>query len=87
MFPKFSRDEWSQWVNSPVTKAVMARMTEERNELLTKMLNLDVATLSLEQYGLEAMALRYAADGISRFDFNSLEYFLVEEDANNGQRN
>lgn len=81
MQTKITRDDWSQWVNSPVTQAIMAELAEARNEAINKLLNLEAAKLGIEKTALEYLALRHWIDGFSQStDLQNLEYLLVEEE-------
>lgn len=76
---KISSDDWSQWEHSPVTQAVKAHISEMRDNVVTKMLNIQ-ATPSLEEYAIKSLALRHIAEGLAEFtDFENLKRFLVEE--------
>ena len=81
---KVTGDEWSSWVNSPVTQAICQYLQEQANDILNESINLSLPKdkASLEKYGMQSLAARYAVDGIGQFlDFETLKEILVEEDS------
>lgn len=82
MQDKISGDDWSQWVNSPVTKAVVAYLQDAQNRAVEQMLNLDVGVdLNLQQYAVRSMSLRYFVDGLGQAtDLEDLKDALVQEE-------
>lgn len=82
MQEKITSDDWSQWVSSPVTKAVVGYLKQAQERAIEEMLNLDVNTSDLEHYALRSMSLRYFIDGIAQAtDLEDLADVLVEEEA------
>lgn len=80
MQEKISSDEWSQWVGSPVTQAVLNHLKEAQNNYIEQMLNLDV-TDTTESYALKSLSLRYAVEGIAQFtDLESLKLDIIQEE-------
>lgn len=77
---KVSRADWSQWMNSPVTKLVHARLSELQNDAIEKMLNINAAEKPMEVVGSQYLAARYFVDGIAQFtDLEGLAAVCVEE--------
>lgn len=77
---KVSSADWSQWMNSPVTKLVHARLSELQNDAIEKMLNINAAEKPMEVVGSQYLAARYFVDGLAQFtDLEGLAAVCVEE--------
>jgi hypothetical protein len=77
---KVSMAEWSQWMNSPVTKLVHAHLSESQHDAINKMLNINAADKPLEVVGSQYLAARYYVDGVAQFtDLEGLASILVDE--------
>lgn len=80
---KVSMAEWSQWMNSPVTKLVHAHLSEIQQDGIKNMLNINAADKTLEMVGTQYVASRYYVDGIAQFtDLEGLAAVCVEEATN-----
>jgi hypothetical protein len=63
--------EFRDWLNSPVTKAVIARLEEVRNDKISDILG--IQELSLDALAIRHVALRSELSGLGEFlDLDSL---------------
>ena len=73
-----SRAEWADWLRSPVTEAVVAKLNEKRDDLIGQLLNMSGE--SVEAFGLMHLALRNQLNGLGEFlDLDGLEDWICED--------
>lgn len=48
------RQDWADWLHSPVTQAVISRLDERKNELISEL-------LGIQDENLEAIAIKHIA--------------------------
>lgn len=73
-----SRTEWVDWLRSSVTQAVVAKLSEKRDEAVEAMLNAQGG--SIEEIGLVHLAYRNKLEGLGEFlDLESLEEWICED--------
>lgn len=70
--------DWADWRRAAVTEEVVGKLTEKRDDLLEKLLNIEGR--SLEEIGLKYVQFRNQLEGLGEFlDVDSLGEWLVEE--------
>ena len=73
-----SRQEWADWLHSPVTQAVVGHLTERSESLIEGLLNADADTA--EEIGIKHLAYRNQINGLGEFlDLESLRESIVTE--------
>lgn len=75
-----SRQEWADWLRSPVTEAVVSHLTERSSALIEQLCNIDAD--SVEGFGIRHLAYRNQINGLGEFlDLDSLRESIVTEGA------
>jgi len=59
--------EWADWLHHPVTETVLKHLNERKDSLISELINIDIASHTVESYGVKALALRYQIDGLGEF--------------------
>lgn len=78
-----SRQEWADWVRSPVTQAVTQALEEEVKKSLDQLIQGGISDKSLETCGMEYIAMRNHIAGIGEFlDFEGLSHKVEVVDEN-----
>ena len=73
-----SRAEWADWLRSPVTEAVVAKLEEKRDSLVEAMLN--GGGVSIEEVALHHIRYRNQLEGLGEFlDLESLGDWICED--------
>lgn len=73
-----TRQEWADWCRMDVTQAVVAKLSEKRDELIERMLNADGE--SIEAVALHHIRYRNQLEGLGEFlDLEGLGEWIVED--------
>jgi len=73
-----TRQEWADWLRSPVTEAVVSHLTERSTALIEGLVNASADTV--EQLGIKHLAHRNQINGLAEFlDLDSLRESIVTE--------
>lgn len=62
-----SRQEWADWVRSPVTQAVTQALAKKTEESLQSLIKMSLENSTIEQCGMEFLCLRNYIAGIGEF--------------------
>jgi hypothetical protein len=73
------QQEWADWLRHPVTQAVIQHLEARKDSLISDLLNLDIASKSIDELGIHCLALRSALNGLGEFlDVDDLQESIVE---------